>query len=75
VLGWRIRYNAPDAIVLGVRAAVGLTARLVIRADAERVVHAMLVRYDRAIARPVWTALGPRHHRFVADLLDRASRA
>jgi hypothetical protein len=75
VLGWRIRYNGPDAIVLGVRAAAGLTARVVIQADAERVVHAMLVRYDRAIARRVWTVLGPRHHRFVADLLDRASRA
>jgi hypothetical protein len=73
VLGWRIRQSDATAVVLGVRAAVGLTARIVIRPDTGQVVHAMLVRYDRDLARPIWTRMAPGHHRFVGELLDRAS--
>jgi hypothetical protein len=74
VLGWRILHNGPDGIVLGVRAALGLTARVVVRVEPGRVVHAMLVRYDRGLGRRIWAKVAPGHHRFVAGLLERASR-
>lgn len=75
VLGWRIRHSGPEAVVLGMQAAIGITARIVIQVDHQRVVHAMLIRYDRSIARPVWRMVAPRHRRFIGALLDRANVA
>ncbi|AGZ39582.1 hypothetical protein [Actinoplanes friuliensis] len=71
VLGWRIRQSGADAVVLGVRAAIGLTARLVIRAEPGQVTQSMLVRIDRDRARGVWDRLAPRHRHFLTELLDR----
>lgn len=73
VLGWRIRHDEPDAIVLGVRAAVGLTARIVILVDATRVTHTMLVRYDRGLGARLWARAAPGHRRFLTGLLERAA--
>jgi len=75
VLGWRIRHSDADAVVLGVHAAVGLTARVVIQVEQQRVTHSMLVRYDRALGRRVWSRMAPGHHRFVRALLNRAGSA
>ncbi|XVU26900.1 hypothetical protein ACQPZJ_07590 [Actinoplanes sp. CA-054009] len=72
VLGWRILRNDPDVIVLAVRAAAGVSARLVLRAEPGRVTHAMLVRYDTGLGRRVWTRFAPAHRRFYVRLLDRA---
>jgi hypothetical protein len=74
VLGWRIGHNDPAAVVLGVRAGIGLTARIVVHAEPGRVTHAMVVRYDRAIARRVWARLAPKHRAFLGGLLLRASQ-
>jgi hypothetical protein len=57
VLGWRIRHNGPDAIVLGMRAAVGVTARIILHAEPQNVVQAMLIRFDRLIAWPIWAMI------------------
>ena len=73
VLGWRIRHQDPDAIVLGTRALVGLTARIVIRTDGPDVLHTMVVRYDRGLGARLWPRVAPRHHRFVIGLLERAA--
>jgi hypothetical protein len=73
VLGWPILEAGPEAIVLGVRARIGLTARLVVTVAPGRVVHAMLVRYDRRIARPLWSMVAPKHAVFIVGLLKRAS--
>jgi len=75
VLGWRIRHSDADAVVLGVHAAVGLTARVVIQVERQRVTHTMVVRYDRALGRRVWSRMAPGHHRFVRALLNRAGSA
>ncbi|MEV4348350.1 hypothetical protein AB0J83_28160 [Actinoplanes sp. NPDC049596] len=74
VLGWRIAHRAPDMVVLGVHAATGLTARLVLRTTPTGVVHAMLVRYDRPLGRCLWTRFAPSHRRFYTKLLDRSRR-
>jgi hypothetical protein len=74
VLGWRIRRHEPDAIVLGIRALVGLTARIVVRTDGPQVMHAMFIRYDRRLGARLWTRIAPGHHRFVAGLLERVAR-
>jgi hypothetical protein len=75
VLGWRIRRSGPDGIVLAVTSRSGLSARLVVTATPRRVVQAMVVRFDRWFARPLWRVLTPQHRRFIAGLLsDAASR-
>jgi hypothetical protein len=73
VLGWRILHNDAESIVLGVRAAAGLTARLVVSVGEGTVLQAMVVRYDSARGAKIWHALGPKHRKFVAGLLIRAS--
>ena len=72
VLGWRIIDSAPDVIVLEARAAVGLTARLVFHATDSSLTQVMLVRFDRALGRRIWTRLARGHRRFVKALLSRA---
>ncbi|MFF5084444.1 hypothetical protein ACFY36_46010 [Actinoplanes sp. NPDC000266] len=74
VLGWRIQHSAPDAVVLAVRAAAGISARLVLRVEPGRVTHAMVVRYETGLGRRVWTRFAPAHRRFYVHLLDRARR-
>ncbi len=75
VLGWRIRHSDADAVVLGVHAAVGLTARIVIQVEQRRVTHSMVVRFDSALGRQIWSRMAPGHHRFVRALINRAERA
>jgi hypothetical protein len=70
VLGWEILGSADDeTVVLAVRSAAGLTARIVIRARAGRLVHTMVVRYERWPARAIWTLFSGRHRAFVRGLL------
>jgi len=73
VLGWRILHSDAESIVLGARAAVGLTARIVLRSSSGTVVHAMLIRCDSRLAARIWHALAPKHRKFIAALLIRAS--
>ena len=75
VLGWRIRHSDADAVVLGVHAVVGLTARVVIKVEQQHVSHSMVVRYDRAVGRSIWSRMAEGHHRFVRALLSRAREA
>ena len=75
ILGWRILHSSPDALVLGVRATIGLTARIVIVPDeAGTVVHAMLVRFDRPLGRRVWQRMAPGHRKFLGRIISQAAR-
>nr|WP_296077165.1 hypothetical protein [uncultured Actinoplanes sp.] len=107
ILGWRILHSTPDALVLGIRASIGLTARIVIIPDADgvavadgggvavphrggaggafgegaggplgagTVVHAMVVRFDRALGRRVWERMAPGHRKFLRRIIGRAAR-
>ncbi|PZS30975.1 MAG: hypothetical protein DLM58_12680 [Pseudonocardiales bacterium] len=74
VLGWRIHHSEPQAIVLGIESRIGMTVRIVIQVQPTQVVHAMVVRYDRIIARPVWAVVSSPHRRFVRTLLADAQR-
>jgi hypothetical protein len=69
-------HSGDDAVVLGARSRTGLTARIALAAPGRRVVHTMVVRYDRWPARPLWFALARGHRAFVRglpeDLVARA---
>ena len=72
VLGWPIRHSDDAALVLGVHAAVGITARIVMRAYPGKMLHAMIVRYDNRAGRAVWNVIAPGHRKFVENLLEIA---
>jgi hypothetical protein len=72
VLGWKIDSETPDALVLAVQSAL-LSARKVVRVEPARVVMTTFVRYERAPARALWSAVAPVHHRTEPYLLGRAA--
>lgn len=72
ILGWRILHSGADAVVLAAESISGLSARIVLTANPQRVVQVMVVRYDRWFARPLWQIVAPKHRRFVKGLLADA---
>jgi hypothetical protein len=72
ILGWRIQRSGADAVVLAAESWAGLSARIILTATPQRVVHAMVVRFDRWFARPLWAFVAPKHQRFVQGLLEDA---
>ena len=74
VLGWPILHRDSSAIVIGVEASIGITARIVIQTRPGRAVHSMVVRYDKPSGRLAWTRIAPPHRIFVRHLLDVAAR-
>jgi Protein of unknown function (DUF2867) len=69
VLGWRVQHSGANDVVLAAESRSGLSARIVVTATPQRVVQAMVVRYDRWFARPLWRFIAPNHRRFVKGLL------
>lgn len=72
ILGWRVLHSEANAVVLAAESFSGLSARIVVTASPQRVVQAMVVRYDRWFARPLWQFVAPKHRRFVKGLLADA---
>jgi Protein of unknown function (DUF2867) len=73
VLGWAVTANAPDAIVLAADSPL-LTARIVVLASDDRVVHTTLVRLDNAIGRALWAVAAPIHQLVIPVLLRHAAK-
>lgn len=73
VLGWEIRHNSSQAIVVGLDVAIGLTARLIALTPPGHTVVGTQLRLDTAIARALWVVIGPGHRAAVEYLLDRAA--
>ncbi|HEY2579630.1 MAG TPA: DUF2867 domain-containing protein [Streptosporangiaceae bacterium] len=74
VQGWRIVKNSPDAVVLQARSIAGLTARLVLQADAPVLRFATFVRCDGLIGRAIWFGVAPLHRLIVSRLLGDAAQ-
>ncbi|MFH8980212.1 DUF2867 domain-containing protein [Streptomyces varsoviensis] len=72
VLGWRILTMATDVIVLELTSPL-MTARLVLRAEAARVVMTTFVRYEHRAAPAIWSLAALIHRRAVPYLLKRAA--
>jgi hypothetical protein len=73
VLGWRILTAAEDLIILSVQSVLLGSAHLVFGLEDSRVLLASLVRYEKRIARPIWSVAQPVHHQIVPYLLRRAA--
>ena len=71
VNGWRITAQEDDWIRLET-ASTYATIHVVVRVEADEVQEAMFIRYDHAIARPIWGVVGPFHRRAMPGLLRYA---
>jgi hypothetical protein len=72
VLGWQILTSTSDSIGLELRSPL-VSAHKVLRVDGSRVRVTTFVRYERRMARALWTAATPIHHRTEPYLLGHAA--
>jgi hypothetical protein len=72
VLGWEIRHNAPDVVLLGARGRLGLSGELLFQRSPGSLLYATVVQLDNPVARGLWAAIVSRHRRVVQNLLARA---
>jgi hypothetical protein len=73
VLGWPIRQNTAERIVLTSQSRLGMPAELVFARDGEAWLFATLVQHDNAIMSTLWRAIARSHRRIVRYLLLSAA--
>ncbi|PZS15711.1 MAG: hypothetical protein DLM57_12140 [Pseudonocardiales bacterium] len=73
VLGWPIRQNTPERIVLGAHSRVGMPAELVFARDGDGWLFATLIQQDNRIMSSLWRAIAASHRRVVRYLLRSAA--
>ena len=71
VNGWTIAARGDDWIRLE-SASWYATIHVIVRVEADEVQEAMFIRYDHAIAAPIWAVVGPFHRRAMPGILGHA---
>ena len=75
ILGWKIRLNTPDLMVLALPSRVGMPAELIFRRDGQDLLFATVVEHRSVVAPLIWRAILPVHVPVVRGLLkDACSR-
>lgn len=72
VLGWQIRVNRPDVLLLGAGSPLGLSGELLFTRRPEGMLFATVIRLRTPLARAVWARTAPTHQRVVRSLLEHA---
>jgi hypothetical protein len=72
VLGWPVRWRAPDNVVLGARSRLGFEAEVLVTRERSAVVVATVMQLKNPAARAVWTGFAPKHRRVLRHLLEEA---
>ena len=74
VLGWEIRKNTPDFVLLGARSRIGMPAELLIKRQADAVLFDTFVQQRNPLARRVWAGIDPVHRAVVPSILRQLGR-
>ena len=74
VLGWEVRRNSPDLVLLGAGSRIGMPAELLIERRQRSLLFATFVQHDNAIARAVWAATEPVHVPIVRRVLEQTGK-
>ncbi len=74
VLGWEIRRNLPEFVLLGADSRVGMPAELLFKREQHALLFATLVQHDNQAARLLWAGVEPVHVPVVRRVLEQASR-
>jgi hypothetical protein len=72
VLGWEIRRNTPDLVLLGANGRLGLSGELLFERQRHRLLFATFVQLDNCVARTAWAGIASHHRRVVQHLLEQA---
>lgn len=73
VLGWDVRRNSPEFVLLGADSRIGMPGELLVKRGRDTLLFATFVQHDNLAARALWAAVEPVHVRVVRDLLEQAS--
>jgi hypothetical protein len=74
VLGWRVRRNEPDFVLLSADSWLGFRGELLFRSQPHGLLFATFVQQTNPITRAMWAAITPRHQATVRSLLTHAAR-
>jgi phenylpyruvate tautomerase PptA (4-oxalocrotonate tautomerase family) len=72
VLGWPVRLNSPDYVLLAARSLLGMEAEVLVKREQSTLLVATLMHLRNPLARAVWTAFAPKHRRVLNHLLKEA---
>jgi hypothetical protein len=72
ILGWRIRENTPDHVLLGADGRLGLSGELLFERRVNQLHFSTFVKLSHVGARAVWAAIEPAHVRIVRGVLEGA---
>lgn len=73
VLGWEVRRDSRDALLLGADSRIGLPGELLFKREPGAMLFATFTRQSNPAARALWSATIDRHQRVVRSLLRHAS--
>jgi hypothetical protein len=73
VLGWQIRCNVPEFVLVGADSRIGMPAELLFRRLPDRLLFCTFVQHDNPTARAVWAGVERAHVPAVHRLLDLTS--
>lgn len=74
LLGWEIRVNTPDFVLLGRDSLIGMPGELLFKCEPQALLFATFVHHANHAARALWAAVEPAHVRIVRDVLEQAGR-
>lgn len=74
VLGWEIRRNLPEFLLLAADSRVGMPAELLFKREQHALLCATLVQHNNQAARLLWAGVEPVHVPVVRRVLEQASR-
>lgn len=75
VLGWTIRVDTPEYLLLGRDSLIGMPGELLFKPEAGVLSFSTFVHFGNRAARVLWAKTEPLHVRTVRGLLERAGRA
>ncbi len=73
VLGWEIRRDEPDIVLLGARSWIGMSGELLFKREPEGILFATFISQGNPAAKLLWAPIGPNHRRIVSGLLAKAA--
>jgi hypothetical protein len=74
VLGWEIRRDEPNAVLVGVKGRFGIAGELFLERQPDALQFSTFVQLSNPVARAVWSAVTPGHCDVVQHLLTAAIR-
>jgi hypothetical protein len=73
VLGWPIRVNTPDVVLLGADSRIGMPGQLLFKRERRGLLFATFVQHGNHAARAVWAGVEPMHVPIVRRVLEHAA--